>query len=58
MNQRSTELQAKYRVICKTLEKGLVKLVLNNIVRAGLESTKATDNGGADLPNSAFTSSS
>jgi hypothetical protein len=57
MNQRSTELQAKYRVICKTLEKGLVKLVLNNIVR-GLESTKATDNGGADLPNSAFTSSS
>ena len=43
-NRRCTKLRAKYRVICKTLDKDKVKLVLNNIVRE-LEATKANNGG-------------
>jgi hypothetical protein len=40
-NRRCTKLRAKYRVICKTLDKDKVKLALNNIVRE-LEATRIT----------------
>ena len=50
--RRCTKPRAKYRVICKTLEKEIVKLALYTIVRE-LEATKA-NNGGALLPNGAI----
>jgi hypothetical protein len=43
--------RAKYKVVCKTLDKNLVTLVLNNIIRE-LEATKA--NNGGTLPHGAI----